>query len=252
MKRYAGAILVGAAVLAAVALAMVPPMHQPVAYMRFADQRTWLGIANAQNVLSNIGFLAVGLWGMACVAGSGRAFAVPRERLPYLIFFLGVTLTCFGSAYFHLAPTNESLVWDRLPMTVAFTALFAALLGERTSVRTGLISLPLFLLAGAGSVFYWIATENAGRGDLRPYLFVQFFPIIGIPLLYWLFPPRYTRSADIFWVIAGYVVAKLCEGYDAAIYAATGHLVGGHALKHVVAAMAIGFVLRMLQRREPA
>lgn len=252
LRRHAGTVLVAAALLAAAALAFVPAIPQAQEYMRFADQRPWLGIPNAQNVLSNVGFLIVGLWGMAFVAATRRAFAAPIERLPYLIFFFGVALTCFGSAYFHLAPGNATLVWDRLPMTIAFTALFAALLGERTSVRLGLISLPLFMLAGLGSVLYWIATENAGHGDLRPYFFVQFFPLIGIPLLLWLFPPRYTRGADIFLVIAGYGVAKFCEGYDAAIFSATRQLVGGHALKHLVAAVAIGFVVRMLQRREPA
>jgi hypothetical protein len=251
-RAQALGLLTAAAVVAAVALALAPRIPQPLEYMRFADERTLIGVPNAQNVLSNLGFLLVGLWGMAAVAARRGTFAESVERLPYLIFFLGVTLTCFGSAYFHSAPSHATLVWDRLPMTIAFTALFAALLGERTSVRLGLVCLPVFMLAGLGSVLYWIASENAGRGDLRPYIFVQYFPLLGIPLLFALFRPRYTRGADIFLVIAFYIVAKLCEGFDRAIYAASANLVGGHALKHIFAAVGVWFVLRMLEKREPA
>lgn len=251
-RPQALSLLVAAALIAAVVLALAPRIPQPAEYMRFADERSFLGVPNAQNVLSNLGFLIVGLWGMAGVAARRGTFAEPLERLPYLIFFLGVALTCFGSAYFHWSPSHATLVWDRLPMTVAFTALFAALLGERTSVRLGLICLPLFMLAGLGSVLYWFASENAGHGDLRPYIFVQFFPLLGIPLLFVLLRPRYTRSADIFLVIAFYVVAKLCEGFDRAIFAASAGLVGGHALKHLFAAAGVWFVLRMLEKREPA
>jgi hypothetical protein len=137
-------------------------------------------------------------------------------------------------------------------MTIGFTALFAAHLGERVSISAGLRALPVFLLVGAGSVGYWIWTENAGRGDLRPYLFVQFFSILAIPLLILLFPARYTRAADFAWVIGFYLLAKVLEVYDAAILSSTRNLVSGHTLKHLAAAAAVWFVLRMLQKRQPA
>lgn len=42
------------------------------------------------------------------------------------VLFAGVLLTSAGSTWYHLAPTNDSLVWDRLPMTLGFMGLFAA------------------------------------------------------------------------------------------------------------------------------
>lgn len=232
-----------------IGLAFTPPIAQPVEYHQFADQRTLAGIPNALNVLSNVGFLVVGVWGVLFVAGSHNAFADPIERLPYLIFFVGVALTCFGSSYYHLAPDNNRLVWDRLPMTVGFTALYAAVLGERVSLRFAMRALPFFLFVGIASVLYWGWSENAGRGDLRPYVFVQFFPVLTIPLLLWLFPARYTHRGHLLLAVAIYGSAKVFELFDAEILAA--FRVSGHSLKHLAAAVATYFVLRMLQKREP-
>lgn len=245
------AVLIAVALVMALALALSSRIPQPQEYHRFADQRDLLGVSHALDTLSNLGFLFVGAWGLWVLAGGGGVFLEPIERLPYLIFFFGVALTCFGSGYYHLAPDNDRLVWDRLPMTIGFTALFAAILGERVSLRAALRILPVFMLLGAATVLYWIWTERAGRGDLRPYLFVQFFPVITIPLLLAIFPPRYTRGADVVWVIAFYVLAKVLETFDAAIFAATANLVSGHTLKHLAAAVAVWFVLRMLQKRQP-
>ncbi|MEO6119748.1 MAG: hypothetical protein ABIP12_03585 [Terriglobales bacterium] len=245
------ATLIALAIVMALALAFSPRIPQPQEYHRFADQRALIGIANALNVLSNLAFLAVGAAGIWFVASRRGVYLDPIERLPYLIFFIGVALTCFGSGYYHLAPDNARLVWDRLPMTIGFTALFAAILGERVDQRFALRALPLFMLAGLGSVLYWIWTENAGHGDLRPYVFVQAFPVIAIPLLVALFPPRYNRGADVFYVVAFYVLAKSLEAFDAEILTATANLASGHSLKHLAAAVAVWFVLRMLQKRQP-
>lgn len=245
-------ILIALALVMAIALALSPHIPQPQEYHRFADQRALFGIANALDVLSNLPFLLVGAAGIWFVASRRGLFLDPLERLPYLIFFAGVALTCFGSGYYHLAPDNARLVWDRLPMTIGFTALFAAILGERVNFRFALRGLPLFMLAGAASVVYWIWTEDAGHGDLRPYLFVQFFPVVAIPLLLALFPPRYNRAIDLAYVVGFYVLAKFLEAFDAAVLAATGKVVSGHTLKHLAAAVAVWFVLRMLQKREPA
>lgn len=250
-RTQGNVLLLTLAAAGAIALAFTPPIAQPLVYHQFADQRALVGIPNALNVLSNIGFLVVGLWGMLFVAGSHNAFADPIERLPYLIFFVGVALTCFGSSYYHLAPDNNRLVWDRLPMTVGFTALYAAVLGERVSLRFAMRALPFFLLAGIASVLYWGWSENVGRGDLRPYLFVQFFPVLTIPLLLWLFPARYTHRGHLLLAVAIYGGAKVFELFDAEFLAAT-RFISGHSLKHLAAAGATWFVLRMLQKREPA
>lgn len=249
-RRQRIGILIALAVVLLVALALTPPLPQPQDYHRFADQRTIIGVPHALNVLSNLAFLMVGGAGLSFLIGRRGVFLDPLERLPYLILFLGVALTCFGSGYYHLAPDNHRLVWDRLPMTIGFTALFAAILGERVSLRGALRGLPIFMLGGLGSVLFWIYTESAGRGDLRPYVFVQFYPVIAIPLMVALFPPLYNRGFDVFWVVGFYVLAKILELADAAIFAASGNLVSGHALKHLAAAVAVWFVLRMLQKRQ--
>src|SRR5262249_42879374 len=149
-------------------------------------------------------------------------------RWPYLLFFLGVGLAGFGSAYYHLRPDNDRLVWDRLPMAVAFMALVSAMIAERLGVWVGTrLLLPLVAL-GIASVLYWYWTEQMGRGDLRPYYFVQFFPMLALPVLLLLFPPRYTRTADLFVVLGWYFLAKLCEHPGDAPIFALGGWISGH------------------------
>src|SRR5712692_4239579 len=150
------------AVAAATAALLVPRTPQPLSYHRFADQRSWLGIPNFGDVASNTLFLVCGLWGLAFLASksSREHFLEPRERWPYFLVFLGLVLTAFGSAYYHLAPGNARLVWDRLPMTVGFMSLVAALIAERVRVKLGLWLLPVLTAIGIGSVLEWYSTEQ--------------------------------------------------------------------------------------------
>jgi hypothetical protein len=170
-------LLLGLLLAAAGLVFLLPPIPQSEAYHHFADQRTLLGIPNCLDVLSNMPFLGVGIWGIlvACPPwGAPDRFADDRERWPYLVFFVGVALTAFGSSYYHLDPTDDRLVWDRIPMTIGFMGLLSAVIAERISVRAGLrwfVPLPIL---GAASVFYWRFTQQAGHGDLRPYALVQF------------------------------------------------------------------------------
>jgi len=247
-------ILVAITALVFGAISLVPPIAQNPAYHLFVDGRTCLGIANFGNVASNIGFLIFGLFGLLYVLGrNGRALlATPQERLPYVIFFTGVALVSIGSAYYHADPTNQTLVWDRLPLTVAFMALFAAFIMDRVHFRFGLfVVLPLLLAAGAASIVYWDWTETAGAGDLRPYVLVQFYPILAIPLICLLFPGRCTSGDAVSRMIVWYGFAKLVEHADGTIFAALGNAVSGHTIKHLLAAMAVYEVLRMLRAAEP-
>jgi hypothetical protein len=149
------------------------PFPQNTAYHHFADERTLLGLPHCLNVLSNAPFVLVGAMGLWFVGSKeavrpGGPFRRGAERWPFVLFFLGVGLTAFGSSYFHLDPTNARLLWDRLLMAVAFMALFAAVLAERVSPRHGLGLLPVLIAAGVASVLYWHWTEERGQGDLRP------------------------------------------------------------------------------------
>jgi len=164
------------------------------------------------------------------------------------VFFAGITLTAFGSGWFHLEPSNSSLVWDRLPMTLGFAGLFAIVIGEYLSPRVARNLLVPFLVAGAASVFYWHMTESAGSGDLRPYAIVQFLPVVLIPAL--LIVRR--NASDLtgaFWLLTlFYVAAKLLEQFDYGVYDSL-HMMSGHALKHVAAAFSPAVLIYALHRR---
>ncbi|MDP1996315.1 MAG: alkaline phytoceramidase, partial [Gallionella sp.] len=175
-------------------------------------------------------------------------FIDPREALPYRLFFLAAILLGFGSGYYHLAPDNSRLVWDRAAMSLALMSWLAAILCERVSLTAGLRLLPLLFTAALGSVGYWGWSEMRGSGDLRAYGLMQLYPMLLIPLLLWLYPPRYSGDRDILAVIGLYLLALLCDFTDHQIAALTG-AVSGHTAKHAVAALAIYWVVVGLRRR---
>ena len=231
---------------------VLPRIPQPANYHNFADHRAWIGISNFLDVASNAPFATIGLMGLVFLLRPGAAarFHDARERWPYVVVFLGLLLTAFGSAYYHLAPDNARLVWDRLPMTVTFMSLMAAVIAERVNVRLGLYLLVPLLALGISSVFVWYASELHGAGDLRFYAFIQAWGIAILPLAIWLSPARYTRSKDLLGSVSFYALAKILESLDSRIFSAW-HIVGGHALKHLAAAMSGYWIFRMLKNRQP-
>ncbi len=78
----------------------------------------------------------VGLYGFFQLQ-RGRRRLGPAVRASLHVFFAGLVLTALGSAYYHLDPTNATLVLDRLPMTIAFAGVFGAVVAERVSTRGG-------------------------------------------------------------------------------------------------------------------
>ncbi len=241
--------------VAAAMFALASPIPQDPAYHHFADRRTFLGIPNFGDVASNLPFAVVGLWGLGLVTRAWRsngrpAFVDPRERWCWAVLFAGVALTSVGSAYYHWAPDNARLVWDRLPMTLGFMGALAAVIAERVGLRTGLALLGPLLVLGLASVWLWHRGEQVGAGDLRLYVLVQLYPLVAIPLLMALFPPRYSRGGDLLLAALVYVAAKGLELADATVYA-RGGVVSGHTLKHLTSAAAIGLILGMLARRVP-
>lgn len=229
---------------------LLPAVPQPPAYHEFADHRPLAGIDNFLDVTSNVGFFLAALTGLGIVLGGRGVFEHDSERWPYGLFFAGMLFTALGSAYYHLAPDNERLFWDRLPMTVAFMSLIAAQVVERISRRAGLLLLVPLLLLGVASVAYWLASERAGHGNVLPYGILQAYAVVALLLLTWSLPSRYTRGGDLYWVFGGYVLAKLFETLDDEILA-VGHLVSGHTLKHLAAAAAGLVVCGMLVHRAP-
>jgi hypothetical protein len=242
--------LVLAAALGIAAL-LVPRTPQSLSYHHFADRRSWVGIPNFGDVASNVLFLVAGFWGLAFLSrkSSHERFIDARERWPYVFIFLGLLLTACGSAYYHLAPDNARLVWDRLPMTIVFMPLVAAMIAERVNVKLGLCLVPVLIAVGIGSVLQWHLSEQQGAGDLRFYAVVQLYALLAL-LAALLLPPRYTRGSDLLVVAGLYVLAKILETVDRQIFS-LGHIVSGHTLKHLAAGAAGYWILRMLQTRQP-
>jgi hypothetical protein len=234
----------------AVIAVLLPPIPQPQWYHMFADQRAFFGFPNFNDVFSNLPFAVVGLWGLLFLFQSNeRRFHDSRERWPYVIVFAGLLLTAFGSAYYHLRPRNETLVWDRLPMTLVFMSLLASIVAERISLRAGLWLLPILLAIGVVSVLQWRVSELRGAGDLRFYAAVQLYAVLFLLIALFL-PSHYTRGRDLAIIAGFYVVAKILEALDRPIFE-LGHIVSGHTLKHLAAACAGYWILRMLQKRRP-
>jgi hypothetical protein len=227
--------LFGLAVISLLGLLLVPPIPQSQIYHGFADRRTLFGIPNFWNVVSNLPFILVGALGLWKV----------RRDLSASIFFLGVFLTGFTSSYYHWAPNDWGLFWDRLPMTFAFMAILANVIEERVDERVGKLLLWPLVALGVLSLLIWMRVD-----DLRLYAWVQFFPCIALPLMFWLLPPKYTGT--YYWFIAAgfYLLAKLLEHYDAAIYSAL-RVMSGHPIKHVAAACACYAIYLAFRKRQP-
>jgi len=242
------AILVTTFVALAVLFLFTSPVPQDPAYHDFADRRTIFGVANFLNVMSNLPFLVIGLWGIVFVFRHSQSVCLPGLELAYVVFFSGIFLTAFGSGYYHLDPSNDPLVWDRLPMTIGFAGLFAIIIGEFVSPRIGRAVVIPLLLIGIASVEYWAWTETIGVGDLRPYAVVQFLPMMLLPVILLTYKPA-IGSAKYFWImLLFYVLAKLAEQLDESILAAGG-LISGHSLKHMFAAMTPATLLYALMQR---
>ena len=241
-------LLGGALVAVVIAVVLSPPIPQDPGYHSFADQRTLIGIPNALNVLSNLPFAFVGIAGLAVTFRRSTRFNFPWERWPYAALFAGTALTAVGSSYYHLAPDNARLVWDRLPMTIGFMGFLAATVGERIGVRPARLLFVPALMFGTASVFHWHWTEVTGAGDLRWYALVQFGSLIAIALLLAMYDPTYTRTSLIVAGLAAYSLAKVFELGDHAIFNA-GRIISGHALKHLSAAAGVAFLVSALSRR---
>jgi len=230
-----------------------PPIPQDQDYFLFADNRSLWGIPNVADVISNIPFPLVGVLGLLALRKHWRdetRFMHAQEAVPFLVAFIGLILLGPCSAYFHWTPANDTQAWDRLPMTFVFMAFFSIIISERIHLKSGLTLLPVLLAMGVGSVIYWSVTESHGQGDLRPYALVQFLPVLMIPVMLLLFKPVYTSGRHLIALIAWYGLAKVCELLDVWIYTFTHHLVSGHSLKHLVAAIGIFGLVKYIQVRQ--
>lgn len=234
-------VFYGFLALVVLALIVVGKIEQDQHYHEFADEYPLFGIPNALNVLSNIPFTVIGIIGLF----NFRKMAANQKELSWIALwmFLGFTLIGFGSAYYHIDPTSKTLIWDRLPMTMVFMSLFSLILGpcydERLQGRIFLI------LAGFGllSVGLWAITD-----DLRPYIMVQFIPLVFTPFILIASPRRWPNAKHLWFAVFWYVGAKFCEFFDETIMIELG-IISGHTLKHLLAFMAMVNLYSYVKKR---
>ena len=220
-------ILTAIALLSVAGIFILSPIEQDKEYHNFCDSETIFNIPNFWNVVSNIPFLVIGLIGLY------KTTTLLETKIKYIVFFLGISLVSIGSGYYHLNPNNNTLVWDRLPMTIAFMSLFSIIISEFIDLKIGLKSLFPSILIGLLSVVYWIVFN-----DLKIYILVQFFPVFAIIVILSFFRSKYNLTIGYWLLLLAYIIAKIFEHFD---YQTQNILkiLSGHTLKHVVISIGI-------------
>jgi hypothetical protein len=249
IRRWIPSLL---ALAAGAAMLVHGPIPQLAHYHEFADSRAFLGIPNGLDVLSNAGFALVALWGLVALWPHRREAAIARSWPGQLLFLVALLLTAAGSTWYHLAPDNARLVWDRLPIALACAGLLAAVDADTRETPRPPWVLVLLVAGAIGSVWWWSFTEARGAGDLRPYLLLQGAPLLLIPL--WQASYRSPRRDRLAFgvAIALYALAKVAELGDHAIFEALGFM-SGHTLKHLLStAAAVVLVASLVSRARPA
>ncbi len=228
-------ILLFITLAAIVSVFVMGPIHQDENYHLFADDRKLLTIPNFWNVISNIPFLIIGALGMLFIIQKNKDINT-KLWLNSFVFFAGIFFTGAGSMYYHLNPTNQRLILDRLPMTISFMAFFSVIISKFMCARSGARILVPLLLIGSMSVVYWQMTESRGEGDLRFYVLVQFLPLILVPLILVMFKANSVFKKYFWLILLTYVMAKIFEASDLLIFDIT-TFISGHSIKHIIAAI---------------
>lgn len=236
----AEALLLGALALLALWAGFGPSLAQTPHIHDYADQRDWLGLPCALDVLSNLPFALFGLWGLRVLGRVPAAALDGTQRALAALFFTGLVLTSFASGWYHGRADDAGLFIDRLGMSFAFAGLLGLAVASRITARAGAWTAPVVLLWGvlgawvcwrSGNLLPWAVLQGAGLALL---LVLSTLPVRWVAVRWWL-------------IIVIYAAAKLCELADHVIYEATGQLISGHSLKHLVAAFAAWPVIRALK-----
>jgi hypothetical protein len=238
-------LLLAASVLLLALAAFGPAVAQPPHAHGFADARTLWGIPHCLDVLSNLPFALAGALGLVLLARLPALALPPAQRACARLFFIGLVVTAFGSSWYHLAPDDVGLLADRAAMAIAFAGLLGLLAAGTVSERAGATLAGAVLLLGPVAVLVWFLA-----GNVLPWAVVQFGGIALILLLLALRPVG-DKALPVRWslVLLAYAVAKLCEVNDHRIFTASGELLSGHTVKHLVAAGAAWPVIAALAAR---
>ena len=246
-RYYRGFVLIAVFVVAAITLYFLDPIAQDLAYHKFSDCRTYFGIPHFTDVVSNLPFLIIGFIGIRLARKAYR-----KETMAYFlmtfVLFVGVLFTGLGSAFYHYAPNNFALIFDRLPMTLVFTAFFATIIYDYVDRRVGAWAFYTLLAVGVYSIIYWYYTEITGVGDLRLYAFIQFFPVVAVPLILVFYKNSELYTKQLIYVFLAYAIAKLFEHYDTQIFEFL-RIISGHTIKHLFSALAVYFIYKIYFKR---
>ncbi len=243
------AFILATALAAVLIVAFIQPVPQPQSYHDFADHRAILGIPNGLDVLSNLPFIAVGLLGLYFIVKPKADFNA-AQQWSYATLFAGLVLTGFGSAYYHLAPDNQRLIWDRLPMTIAMAGFVVALLVDRFGPRV-ISLLPVLMAVGVGSVVQWGLSEQHGHGDLRWYALYQGMIMIFAAEVLLMFPSPESGTREFAIAALANLAAKIFELLDVPIYQ-FGGIISGHTLKHLSASLGFISLVVLVWRKQIA
>lgn len=213
-------LLIIITVLSVIGVFILPPIEQNESYHIFSDTNMLFHIPNFWNVISNLPFFIIGTFGLY------KLNTISENKIQYFILFLGITLVSIGSGYYHLKPDNYTLVWDRIPMTIAFMSLFSIIISEFIDFKKDRFILFPALVIGISSVLVWMIIN-----DLRFYAFIQFYPLLTIPVILIFFKSKYNLTIGYWLLLLAYIIAKLMEHYDFEIHHCI-VLLSGHTLKH--------------------
>ncbi|XP_073116655.1 uncharacterized protein [Elaeis guineensis] len=228
VRVWGGALLLFVFVM--VATPRIP--HSPALHL-FADMRNFLGVPNTLNVLTSFPFLLIGVPGLVlCLSGSCFGISLKGEVWGWALYYAGAAAAAFGSAYYHLKPDDERVIWDRLPMMISASSVLSNLLIERYDERMGITCLFSLLML----VLVSIACERT-FDDLRLCMMFYFVPCVAIPAMVFLFPPKYTHSKYWFWATGFYLLARFVAIADKRVYSVTRYAISGHSLEHLCLAM---------------
>ncbi len=210
----------------------------------FVDARVLWGIPNALDVLSNLPFIGMGLWGFYALWRAPLVATATRQAAT--VFFTGLLLTCLSSSFYHWGPDAWGLAVDRAGMAVAFAGVLGLACAERVSHRAAPWVWGSVLAGGMLAIML-----NFAAGAVAPWAVVQFG---GMGVVLWAAVQRAPSgtsggSLGICWtvLIAIYVVAKLLELGDEAVFHATQEFISGHSLKHIAASLAALPVIHSLR-----
>ena len=229
-------------------LLFIAPIKQNPNYHLFADRRNLLSIPNFWNVISNLPYVITGLLGLNLIICKKHQITENQAITSFLVFFIGIVLIGIGSCYYHLNPTNHTLFWDRLPMSISFMAFFSIIISEFISLKTGSKILFPLIITGIASLIYWQITENNGCGDLRFYGIIQFLPMILVSIILLFYNNSYSNKNQFILILLLYALAKVFESLDYFVFNSS-VLISGHTLKHFVSALAPLLMIKILHKR---